>query len=94
MARVPMVTRTIETTKVTALCVDIATQTPYNAEFTLSSTYKDDRHLLKALEKVVNDDVHKVVHVISSSIEETLYGMTEQDFITYAKVLPPRKSND
>ena len=90
MARIPMVTRTVETTKVKALCLDIAEQKPYEAEFILSGTFKDDKHIMKALEAVANDDTHKVVHIKSTEIVETLYGMTEQEFIDHAKVLPPR----
>ncbi len=90
MARTPMVTRTIQTTKVNALCLDIVEQKPFEREYILSGTYKDNKHLMKALETVANDDTHKVVHVKSSEIVETLYGMTEQEFISYAKVLPPR----
>ena len=90
MARTPMVTRTIQTTKVNALCLDIVEQKPFEKEYILSGTYKDNKHLMKALETVANDDTHKVVHVKSTEIVETLYGMTEQEFISYAKVLPPR----
>lgn len=90
MARTPMVTRTIQTTKVNALCLDIVEQKPFEREYILSGTYKDNKHLMKALETVANDDTHKVVHVKSTEIVETLYGMTEQEFISYAKVLPPR----
>ena len=90
MARTPMVTRTIQTTKVNALCLDIVEQKPFEKEYILSGTYKDNKHLMKALETVANDDTHKVVHVKSTEIVETLYGMTEQEFISYSKVLPPR----
>lgn len=90
MARIPMVTRTIQTTKVKALCLDIAEQKPYESEFILSGTYKDNKHLMKALETVANDDTHKVVHIKETEIVETLYGMSEQEFISHAKQLPPR----
>lgn len=92
MSRIAMVTRTIETTKVLALCVNVADQTTCENEYTLSGTYKDNGAILKALAKVVNTDALKVVHIISSEVVETLYGMTEQQFIATAKVLPPRKS--
>lgn len=90
MARTPMVTRTIQTTKVNAICLNIVEQKPFEKEYILSGVYKDNKHLMKALENVANDDAHKVVHVKSTEIVETLYGMTEQEFISYAKVLPPR----
>ena len=90
MPRVPQVTRTIQTTKVTALCVDVVEQKTFESEYILSGTYKDDKHLFKALEKVANDDTHKVAHILHTEVIETLYGMTEQDFIKYAKPMPPR----
>ena len=94
MARAPMVTRTIQTTRVNVLCLDIQQGEPFNKEVVLPRTYKDEKHLLKAAEKVINSDTVKAVHVASSEVEETLYGMSEQDFITLAKVLPPRKSTN
>ncbi len=40
-----------------------------------------------------NIDRVKVVHIVESEEIETLYGMTEQEFIQHAKVLPPRTKN-
>ena len=82
MARKPMVTRTIVTTKVNVLCLDIKSAEPFNKVVTLPRTYKDDKKLLKKVEEVVNTDDVKAVHVVDKEEVETLYGMTEQDFIT------------
>lgn len=92
MARPAMVTRTIKGTNLTALMVDINAQLTYEHNYTLSRTYKDSKSLLKALEKVANDDTHKVVKILSSKPIETLYGMDEQKFISNAEILPPRKA--
>ena len=89
MARKPMVTRTIVTTKVNVLCLDINSAEPFNKVVTLPRTYKDDKKLLKKVEEVVNTDVVKVVHIVDKEKVETLYGMTEQDFITNATILDP-----
>lgn len=91
MARLPMVTRTIQTTRCTVLCMDISIGEGCNTEVTLPRTYKDDAHLLKAVKKVIDTDNLKAVHIVGHEVCETLYGMTEQDFIANAKVLPPRK---
>ena len=91
MAREPMVTRTIKGTNVKALCVSISAQNTATKDFTLSGTYSDEKSLLKALTKTVQDNDIKVVSIISASQFETLYGMSENDFIKLAKVLPPRK---
>lgn len=89
MARKPMVTRTIVTTKVNVLCLDIKSAEPFNKSVTLPRKYKDEKKLLKKVEEVVNTDEVKAVHIVDMEEVETLYGMTEQDFITNATVLDP-----
>nr|DAQ98393.1 MAG TPA: hypothetical protein [Caudoviricetes sp.] len=89
MARKPMVTRTIATTKVNVLCLDINSAEPFNKVVALPRTYKDEKKLLKKVEEVVNTDEVKAVHVVGKEEVETLYGMTEQDFITNATILDP-----
>lgn len=89
MARKPMVTRTIITTQVNVLCLDITSAEPFNKEVILPRTYKDDKKLLKKVEEVVNTDDVKAVHIVDKTEVETLYGMTEQDFIDNAVVLDP-----
>ena len=91
MARVPQVTRTIITTKANVLCLNIETAEPFNKEVILPRTYKDEKHLMKAVSQVVDNEHEKAVHVVDTEIVETLYGMTEQEFIEKAKILPPRK---
>lgn len=90
MARVPMVTRTIVATKITALCLNIETGEPFNETVTVSGTFKDERSMLKAAEKLINTETERAVHIVFSEEIETLYGMTEQEFIQSAQVLPPR----
>ena len=89
MARKPMVTRTIITTKVNVLCLNVQDAEPFNKVVTFPRTYKDEKKLLKKVEEVVNTDEVKAVHVVDKEEVETLYGMTEQDFITNAIVLNP-----
>ena len=89
MARKPMVTRTIVTTKVNVLCLDINSAEPFNKVVTLPRTYKDEKKLLKKVEEVVNTDEVKAVHIVDKKEVETLYGMTEQNFITNALILDP-----
>ena len=93
MARQPQVTRTIQTTQANVLCLDINKGEPFNQTVVLPRTYKDEKHMLKAAEKAINSDTVKAVHIVDSTVKETLYGMSEQDFITFAKVLPPRNNN-
>ena len=89
MARKPMVTRTITTTQVNVLCLDIVAGEPFNQQVTLPRTYKEDKKLMKAIEAVVNTENVKAVHVVAKEEVETLYGMSEQDFIANATILDP-----
>lgn len=90
MARTPMVTRTIQTTKANVLCLNIVEGEPFNKVVTLPRTYKDENAMLKVISKMVDNDEVKAVHVVDYYVEETLYGMTEQRFIELAQVMPPR----
>lgn len=94
MARKRMVTRTILTTKASVLCLDVVAGEPFNKEVTLAGTFKDDKHMLKEAEKIINSDTVKAVHIAYSEVVETLYGMAEADFIAQAEVLPPRMKCD
>lgn len=95
MAREPMVTRTIVTTKAVVLCMDVNSGEPCNREVTLPRTYADDSKLLKKAKDIIEqEDGIKAVHIVSKEEVETLYGMKEQDFIANAKVLPPRTATD
>lgn len=90
MARKPMVTRTITTTKANVLCMDIQTAEPFNKVVTLPRTYKDDKTLMKKVQEVVETDTTiKAVYIVDKEEVETLYGMTEQEFIQNAVILDP-----
>lgn len=95
--RTNLVTRTIRSTKVVALCLDTETAEPTNQSFTIGGTYPDDPKgnttLLKKIRKTYETDTFKVVSIVEKQVEENLYGMTEEEFIAGAKVLPPRKAN-
>lgn len=92
--RKPMVTRTIQTTEATVLCIDITNSEPFNQTITLPRTYKDEKALMKKVASVIDDENVKAVHVVATKVNEVLYGMTEDDFVKMALVLPPRKPND
>ena len=91
MARKPMVTRTIQTTRCNVLCLNIVEGEPFNKEIILPRTYKDEKSMMKVVEKVINTEDVKAVHIVHTEVNETLYGMTEQEFIAAARVLPDRK---
>lgn len=89
MPRKPMVTRSFTSTKANVLCMDIHTSEPFNKVVTLPRTYKDDKILMKKVQEVVETDTVKAVHVVDKEEVETLYGMTEQEFIQKGVALDP-----
>ena len=91
MARTPMITRTVVTTRAKVMCLDIREESPVLKVVTLPRTYKDNAHLLKAVKNLLDTESFKAVHIIETEELETLYGMSEQKFIDNAEVLPPRK---
>ena len=90
MAREPMVTRTIKTTVVSALCLNIETAEPHTETFTMPRRYKDEATLLSKVKAKYDTDNVKVVSLVEVHEQETLYGMTEIDFVKSAQVLSPR----
>jgi hypothetical protein len=90
MARVAMVTRTMLTTKVNVLCLELEKVEPFNKDITLAGTFKDEKSKMKAVSAQVDNEQQKAVKIVKQEVVETLYGMTEDEFIKNAKVLPPR----
>lgn len=94
MAKIPMITRTIQTTDVNVLCMDIKQGEPFNTTVTLPRTYKDNAAMLKAAAAVIDNEDIKAVHIVASEVKETLYGMKETDFIANADILPARTAKE
>ena len=94
MARKPMVTRTITTTRVNVLCLNVVCAEPFNREVTLPRTYKDDKKLFKMVQELVDNEQEKAVTIVDKTEVETLYGMTEQEFIDNARVLDPESRKE
>ena len=84
-----MISRTFTATKVNALCMNLESCEPFNKVVYLPRVYKDSKKLDKALNELINKDSEKYVHAVSVETEQTLYGMTEQDFINSAVKLDP-----
>lgn len=91
MANVKMVTRTIEQTTADVMCVDTSTAQVTINTYTIGGSYTDD-DLLKKLKKLFEVGGLVLVKIESQHTEQLLLGMTEEDFIRYATVLPPRCS--
>ena len=92
MARERMVTRTINETTVNVMVLDVTTANVTIQPFKLSGTFTTDE-ALKACKKRYDTDTIKLVYVDSMEETEILYGMPEDEFMKYAKVLPPRQAS-
>lgn len=84
MARTPKIHRTITTTNIKALCLDIAAQSAVENDYILPRTYPNERVILKKLQKLYNTDDYKVEHVLSYNEETNAYEMDELDFVMSA----------
>lgn len=95
MAKPRMVTRTISTTVAHILCLDIETGEACNRSFTFPGQFKKDNEILKAAAKMLETtepNVH-AVHVVGIATLNTLYGMTEADFIANAIIMPTKENH-
>lgn len=95
MARERMITRTVSTTTIDVLVINIESAEVGAKSFILGQNMtKDEKTMLNNAQKMLDDEtgttLWKCVAIKNIKEEETLYGMTEQDFLRYAKVLPPR----
>ena len=90
MARVRMITRTVKGTVANVMCLDTLAAKAVNADYEISGVYQDNVKLLKALQAVYETDTLKLVHIVSSFETKQLYGMSENEFMLYAKKLLPR----
>lgn len=87
--RKPMVTRTIISTSITALCVNPQTAETFEQEFTFTGKIADKDKALKISSKLYNTDNCTLVSIRSLKEVNELYGMDEADFIKGAKILDP-----
>lgn len=87
--RKPMITRTIISTLVTALCVNPQTAETFEQEFTLTGKIVDKDKALKRVSKQYNTDDCTIVAIRELKEVNELYGMDEAVFIREAKILDP-----
>lgn len=87
--RKPMVTRTIFSTSVTALCVNPQSAETFEREFTLSGKNLEKDKALKKVSKLYNTEDCTIVTIRELKEVNELYGMDEADFIKGAKILDP-----
>lgn len=90
MARERMITRTVTEVIAEVMCVEVSTATVSMNSYRIAGKYADTSAIMEALKPVYETGNFKLVACIKFENTETLYGMPEDEFIKYAKVLPPR----
>nr|UWG22620.1 MAG: Histone-like Protein p6 [Bacteriophage sp.] len=95
MARERMITRTISTTTIEVLVINIETSEVGTKHFVLGQNMiKDEKTMLNNAQAMLDIEtgnaLWKCVDVKNVKEEEALYGMPESEFIKYANALPPR----
>ena len=94
MARERLVTRTVTSVNYNVMVVDTESKTVDSIIVVIPS---GDTLTEKAREKAIKAEIPEgkiFVQIVSEEITETLYGMSEVDFIKLAKVLPPRTKTE
>lgn len=87
MARVPVVSRTIKSTVVQAMTVDVETGEVFIKSYVLSRTYKTNDLILKKLRKQHETDTVKIVQIMDAKVETHKYSMSEDTYIANAEVV-------
>lgn len=89
MARVRMITRTINVTTLEAMCVDTSTAEVSIKELELTGETFTEEKALKVLKKEYETDTLKVVTIQNMEVHEEMYGVKEIDFLKVAQKLDP-----
>lgn len=93
MARVRMVTRTVDLTTVKAMQVNIDNAQVSIEEHYIGGTFDSNETILKVLNKRAEPNI-KIVNIESVTVTQELYGMPEELFLEYAEKLPPRGTTE
>lgn len=86
-----MVTRTFIVTEVGIKGFDLSENQVVETSIKIPGTIADEKAAMKVARKAMEHEGFKVLKAEVINVEETLYGMPEDEFIAHAKVLPPRK---
>lgn len=89
MSRKPYITRTMQSEAVTAMVCDTETAEVSNTTVTLGHTFKDPKAREKAVRAKVETGTTKLVAVVDVETVTGVYGISEDDFLAYAKKLDP-----
>ena len=95
MRKEKMVTRTMTTSVIAIMGIDMETATVKTVEISIAGTIDtaDEKQVNAIKEKVTTDSFKPAMISVKETIEK-LYGMTETDFLKYAKELPARTKTE
>lgn len=91
MARIRMITRTVNVTYCEVMALTISTASVSTDTLEITGTFDAKEDALKAIKKQYETADYKPTAIISMAVSEILYGMPEDKFIELAEILPPRK---
>lgn len=86
MARKRVVSRTIKTTKVTALLASKERGECYNAEFKIMGDVKNPEKIVKFITPHLNDD-EVIVDLVKFELLSDKYAMPEEEFVSLANII-------
>ena len=94
MARERMITRTVFTTNYDVMVVNMENKSVENINISIpSGDTLTDKTREKAIKAMIPEG-KTFVTITGETTSETLYGMTEAEFIRLARVLPPRTKTE
>lgn len=94
MARERMVTRTVCNGVFDVMAVNTETKEVINITVKVPSYNAiNEKQVLTIINSSLPEGMVHVMHTLTD-VEEVLFGMSEVDFMKYAKVLPPRTKTD
>ena len=95
MRKEKMVTRTMTTSVIAIMGIDMETASVKTVEISIAGTIDttDEKQVNAIKEKVTTDSFKPAMVTVKETIEK-LYGMTETDFLKYAKELPARTKTE
>ena len=94
MARTPQVSRTFKTTEVDVLCYDLDKSEAVRVKRTVNRWYGDDKRLLDKLDVMLIGDGLRPIKVERASKHIKTMMMTEEEFLSRARVVDDRCVDD
>lgn len=88
MARERLVTRTIVGTKAEVMVLNIPTEQTHKETVVIGARkFKDEKALLKAIQKVFDTEENKAIHILSTTEVSEKRAMKEDEFIARSYIM-------